>query len=354
MESMISDVNHHLIKANGIQIHVAEKKGPGPFVLLLHGFPETWVSWHHQINHLGSHGYHVVAPDLRGYGDSDSPPSPSSYTMFHIVADLIGLLDHFNQQQVFVVGHDWGATAAWHLSLFRPDRVKGIVAICVPFFPRDPHIRPTLFFKQSFGDDLYISQFQTMVTDDGDSSLQVISIRRYSYMKQPEATLHVREAGRAERGFAKYDYLTVIKKWLLITKTDALVAPPGMEIIDDLETPSQLPPWITEKELQLYADKFQQSGFTGGLNYYRAMDLTWELLAPWQGSKITVPAKFIIGDKDVGYKSFTKPYLEGNVMKTLVPDIEVVILEGHHYIQQEKPQQVSDEIISFIQKLAIN
>ncbi|KAK9052526.1 hypothetical protein SSX86_029155 [Deinandra increscens subsp. villosa] len=322
MESMITDVNHHLIKANGIQIHVAEKKGQGPFVLLLHGFPETWVSWHHQIHDLGSHGYHVVAPDLRGYGDSDSPPSPSSYTMFHIVADLIGLLDHFNQQQVFVVGHDWGATAAWHLSLFRPDRVKGIVAICVPFFPRDPHIRPTLFFKQSFGDDLYISQFQ--------------------------------EAGRAERGFAKYDYLTVIKKWLLITKTDALVAPPGMEIIDDLETPSQLPPWITEEELQLYADKFQQSGFTGGLNYYRAMDLTWELLAPWQGSKITVPAKFIIGDKDVGYKSFTKPYLEGNLMKTLVPDIEVVILEGHHYIQQEKPQQVSHEIISFIQKLAIN
>ncbi|KAI3813575.1 hypothetical protein L1987_18302 [Smallanthus sonchifolius] len=109
MESMMkktSDVNHHMIKTNGIHIHVAEKQGQGPFVLLLHGFPETWFSWHHQIHHLASHGYHVVAPDLRGCGDSDSPPSPSSYTMFHIVADLIGLLDHFKQQQVFVVGHD--------------------------------------------------------------------------------------------------------------------------------------------------------------------------------------------------------------------------------------------------------
>ncbi|KAI3712859.1 hypothetical protein L1987_71427 [Smallanthus sonchifolius] len=324
MESVMktSDLNHHRIKTNGIHIHVAEKQGQGPFVLLLHGFPETWVSWHHQIHDLANHGYHVVAPDLRGYGDSDSPPSPSSYTMFHIVADLIGLLDHFNQQKVFVVGHDWGATAAWHLSLFRPDRVKGMVAMCVPFFPRDPYIKPTLFFKQSFGDDLYINQFQ--------------------------------EAGRAERSFAKYDHLTVIKKFLLINQTDVLIAPRGMEIIDDMEIPSQLPPWITEQELQIYADKFQQSGFTGGLNYYRTMDLTWELLAPWQGSKITVPSKFIIGDKDIGYKSFSKPYIEGNVMKTLVPDIEVVILEGHHFIQQEKPKQVSDEIISFIQKLVLD
>ncbi|KAI3813574.1 hypothetical protein L1987_18301 [Smallanthus sonchifolius] len=197
-----------------------------------------------------------------------------------------------------------------------------MVAMCVPFIPRDPYIKPTLFFKQSFGDDLYISQFQ--------------------------------EAGRAERSFAKYDHLTVIKKFLLINQTDVLIAPPGMEIIDDIEIPSHLPPWITEQELQIYADKFQESGFTGGLNYYRAVDLTWELQAPWQGSKITVPSELIIGDKDIGYESFSNPYIEGNVMKTFVPDIEVVILEGHHFIQQEKPQQVSDEILSFIQKLAID
>lgn len=81
---------------------------------------------------------------------------------------------------------------------------------------------------------------------------------------------------------------------------------------------------------------------------------SWELEAPWQGAKITVPSKLILGDKDIGYESFTKGYIEGDVMKTLVPDIQVVILEGHHFIQQEKPQQVSDEIISFFQKLAIN
>lgn len=96
---MVSEVKHQRIKTNGIWIHVAEK-GTGPLVLLLHGFPETWYAWRHQINFLAQHGYHVVAPDLRGYGDSDSPIDPTSYTMHHLVGDIIGLLDHFGQQQV--------------------------------------------------------------------------------------------------------------------------------------------------------------------------------------------------------------------------------------------------------------
>nr|CAN65368.1 hypothetical protein VITISV_021974 [Vitis vinifera] len=271
---MSDQVRHQRIKINGIWMHIAEQ-GTGPLVLLLHGFPQFWYSWRHQMGCLANKGYHVVAPDMRGYGDTDSPVSPTSYTVFHLVGDIIGLIDHFGEQKVVVVGADWGAVAAWHLSLFRPDRVKGL------------------------------------------------------------------EPGRAERAFARYDYLAVMKKFLLINKTDLLIAPPGMEIIDYLETPSLLPTWITEEELGVYADKFQESGFTGGLNYYRAMDLSWELLAPWQGSKITIPSKLIFGDKDIGFKDGgTKEYIEGNTFKTLVPDHEVVILDGHHFIQEEKPQQL--------------
>ena len=95
----MSEVNHQRIKTNGIWMHIAEQ-GTGPLVLLLHGFPEIWYSWRHQLNYLAKHGYHAVAPDLRGYGDSDSPLSSSSYTFMHIVGDLIGLLDHFGEQQV--------------------------------------------------------------------------------------------------------------------------------------------------------------------------------------------------------------------------------------------------------------
>uniref|UniRef100_A0A803KYK1 AB hydrolase-1 domain-containing protein n=1 Tax=Chenopodium quinoa TaxID=63459 RepID=A0A803KYK1_CHEQI len=349
---MEGEIQYKWIKTNGIKMHIAEQ-GTGPLVLLLHGFPEFWYSWRHQIPVLASHGYHVVAPDLRGYGDSDSPLSPSSYSMLHIVADLVGLLDYFGEPKIeslfpdllsaynnltgkvylylacfsqnlvilekaFVAGTDWGAEAAWHLSLFRPDRVKGVVCLSVPFFLRDPNNKPTDFFRRIFGDDFYVCQFQ--------------------------------ETGRAERAFARYDYLTVMKKYLLVDRTDNLVAPEGMEMIDYLETPSVLPPWITEEELQVYADKFQESGFTGPLNYYRAMDLNWELLAAWQGAKITVPGKFIIGNKDIGFVNLgIREYIEGPIFKSLIPNLQVAILNGHHYIQLEKPQDVSNEILSFLQ-----
>ncbi|OAY57461.1 epoxide hydrolase A [Manihot esculenta] len=315
----LEDVNQQRIKANGIWLHVAEK-GTGPLVLLLHGFPEFWYSWRHQITFLANHGYHVVAPDLRGYGDSDSPLTHHSYTLLHLVGDLVGILDHFGEQQAFVVGHDWGAVLAWHLSLHRPDRVKGVIAMSVPYYQRNPDAKVIESFRRIFGDGFYICQFQ--------------------------------EAGRAEKAFARYDYLTVMKKFLLITKTDNLVAPLGMEIIDYLQTPAVLPPWITEEELQVYADKFQETGFTGPLNYYRAMDMNWELYAAWQGSKITVPAKFIIGDKDIGFDiSGTREYVLGDTFKSFVPDLQIAILDGHHFIQQEKAQQVSEEILAFINSL---
>ncbi|KAA3474410.1 bifunctional epoxide hydrolase 2-like [Gossypium australe] len=288
----MNEVSHQRVKTNGIWLHIAEQ-GTGPLVLLLHGFPEIWYSWRHQITFLANHGYHVVAPDLRGYGDSDSPLSPISYTVMHLVGDIIGLLDHFGEQQAFIVGHDWGAVIGWHLAL-------------------------------------YILSHLVKIWDVHDV---------------------VDEPGRAERAFARYDYLTVIKKFLLITQTDNLIAPPGMEIIDYLRTPSRLPPWITEEELQVYADKFQESGFTGALNYYRAMDLNWELTAPWQGSKITVPVKFMVGKKDLGFEaSGVRQYVEGNIFRSLVPNLEIVILDGHHFLQQEKHQEVSEEILSFLRK----
>jgi len=193
---MVSEVKHQRIKANGIWIHVAEK-GTGPLVLLLHGFPELWYAWRHQINYLAQHGYHAVAPDLRGYGDSDSPIDPTSYTCHHLVGDLIALLDHFGEQQVsnfsqfflyeyiwscflsmclsfcfwptstkqaFVVGSDWGSTIGWYLSLFRPDRVKGFVVLGVPYHPRSPTSKTVESIRKLFGDQSHVCQFQVPFT----------------------------------------------------------------------------------------------------------------------------------------------------------------------------------------------
>lgn len=154
-------IEHSTIPTNGIKMHIASV-GTGPVVLFLHGFPELWYSWRHQLLSLSSKGYRAIAPDLRGYGDTDAPPSPDSYTALHIVGDLIGLIDHLGIDQVFLVGHDWGAVTAWYFCLFRPDRVKALVNLSVAFRPRSPTRKPVESLRALFGDDYYICRFQVV------------------------------------------------------------------------------------------------------------------------------------------------------------------------------------------------
>ncbi|KAK3140341.1 hypothetical protein QOZ80_5AG0399590 [Eleusine coracana subsp. coracana] len=309
------EVRHWNADVNGVSLHVAEQ-GPadGPAVLLLHGFPELWLSWRHQMSALAVRGFRALAPDLRGYGDSSSPAEPAAYSIFHIVGDVVALLDHLRLPKVFVVGHDRGAEVAWHLCLFRPDRVRALVALGVPFFPRPPLPMTEVFAAR--GDGFYITQFQ--------------------------------EPGRAEKAFARHDVATVLKKFYSI-EFDDLTAPPGVEIIDFLEAPSSPLPWMTDEELGQCAEKFQKSGFTGPLNYYRMMDTNWRLMAPWNGAKITVPVKFFAGDKDMGLQSFgIGQYVKSGAFKSIVPDLVVSIIDGHHYIQQEQADKVNYEIISYL------
>ncbi|VAI41770.1 unnamed protein product [Triticum turgidum subsp. durum] len=222
-------VRHWHADVNGVSLHVAEQ-GPadGPAVLLLHGFPELWLSWRHQMATLAARGFRALAPDLRGFGDSSAPADPAAYTILHVVGDVVTLLDHLRLTKVVVVGHDLGGQAAWHLCLFRPDRVCAVVALGVPFFPRSPGPVSEMFAAR--GDGFYITQYQ--------------------------------EPGRTERAFNRYAAATVLKKFYSI-KFDDLTAPPGVEIIDFLESSSSPLPWMTEEELGQYAEKFQKSGFTG-------------------------------------------------------------------------------------------
>lgn len=153
-------IEHRTVAVNGINMHVAEM-GHGPqVVLLLHGFPELWYTWRHQIRALASLGYRAVAPDLRGYGGSDAPPEPSSYTSHHVVGDLVALLDSLGAEKAFVVAHDWGAMVGWYLCLFRPDRVRAFVTLTVPYRPRNPKVKPVAGMRTFFGDDYYMCRFQ--------------------------------------------------------------------------------------------------------------------------------------------------------------------------------------------------
>lgn len=159
----MEQIVHKNLKVNGISMHVAEV-GQGPqAVLFLHGFPELWYSWRHQMLHLSAKGYRTIAPDLRGYGDTDAPPSSTSYTVLHIVGDLVALLDALGLEQVFLVGHDWGAIMAWSFCLLRPDRIKALVNTSVIFMPRNPFVKTIQGFRDQLGDGFYMCRFQVFL-----------------------------------------------------------------------------------------------------------------------------------------------------------------------------------------------
>src|SRR5579863_8070402 len=144
---MPAEVMHRTIAANGIRMHVAEQ-GNGPAVLLCHGFPELWYSWRHQLAALASAGFRAIAPDMRGYGQTERPDAVDQYTLLHLVGDMVGLLDALKIEQAVIAGHDWGAPVAWNAALLRPDRFRAVIALSVPFRPRSPVV-PTSVMPRS-------------------------------------------------------------------------------------------------------------------------------------------------------------------------------------------------------------
>ncbi|CAL9114816.1 unnamed protein product [Musa textilis] len=301
--------------ASDHSMHVAEK-GEGQAVLLLHGFPELWYSWRHQMAGLAARGYRAIAPDLRGYGDTSAPSAAASYTVFHIVGDLIALLDALAVPQVYLVGHDWGAQIAWNLCMFRPDRVKALVNLSVPFMPRNPAGKPTQHLRSFYGDDFYVCRFQ--------------------------------EPGAIEAEFARIG----TRKLLRVALCNRNAGPLLISEVD-FEAEVALPSWLSEEDIDYFASKLDKSGFTGPVNYYRCLDLNWELGAPWSGVQIQVPVKFIIGDQDMTYYfPGIKEYIHGGGFKRDVPMLEeAVVMEGvAHFINQEKAPEITDHICDFIRR----
>ncbi|KAI5424434.1 uncharacterized protein LOC127132404 isoform X1 [Lathyrus oleraceus] len=314
-------IEHRTVEVNGIKMHIAEKGKEGPVVLFLHGFPELWYSWRHQIAALGSLGYRAVAPDLRGYGDTEAPASINSYTIFHLVGDIVALIDSLGVEQVFLVAHDWGATIGWNLCLLRPERVKAYVCLSVPYFPRNPKVKPVDAMRAVFGDDYYVCRFQ----EPGKTEAE--------FAKSPELVLKAMLTGRSGKPL-------IIPKEGFLAFPEAIITRP-------------LPSWLSQQDINYYASKFEKTGFTGALNYYRNFNINWELTAAWTGAQIKVPVKFITGDLDLVYLSFgSKQYIESGNFKKDVPNLEeVVIQEGvAHFNNQEAAEEISNHIYEFIKK----
>ncbi|KAK7392041.1 hypothetical protein VNO78_20467 [Psophocarpus tetragonolobus] len=323
----MESIEHRRVEVNGIKMHVAEK-GEGPVVLFLHGFPEVWYSWRHQILGLSCLGYRAVAPDLRGYGETEAPSPLTSYTCFHLVGDIIALIDSLRVHQVFLVAHDWGAIIGWYLCLFRPDRIKAYVCLSVPFRPflaRNPLHNTLDIFRTLYGVDYYICRFQ--------------------------------EPGMMESEFARVGVESLMKNILTTRHTGPPIFPKGEYGTGfNPNTPHTLPSWLTQQDLHYYVAQFNNTGFTPALNYYRNLNLNWELTAPWTGVGIVnVPVKFITGEVDLVYTApGMKEYIHNGGFKKDVPTLEeVVVQEGvAHFNNQEAAEDVTNHIYNFIKKFS--
>ncbi|KAJ0811398.1 putative soluble epoxide hydrolase [Helianthus annuus] len=321
----MEDIQHKMVAVNGINMHVAEL-GKGPTILFIHGFPELWYTWRHQMLYLASHGYRAVAPDLRGYGDTTGAPTndPTKFTTLHVVGDLVALIEAVvapGEEKVFVVGHDWGAFMAWALCLYRPDKVKAVVNLSVPFSPRNPKFKPVDALRALYGNDYYIIRFQ--------------------------------EPGEIEGELAVWGTERFLNDLFNYRKPEALLLPKGIGFGTSPNDPLVLPSWLSKEDLAYYTSKFEKTGFTGGLNYYRALNINWELTAPWTGAQVKVPVKFIVGDLDITYNTMgAKDYIEKGGFKKDVPLLEDVIIlkDVCHFLHEEKPDEINQYIHQFFKK----
>jgi pimeloyl-ACP methyl ester carboxylesterase len=324
MAAMASEVTHRSVATNGIRLHIAEA-GTGPLVLLCHGFPECWYSWRHQLAGLAAAGFHSVAPDMRGYGRSDCPEAIERYTLFHIVGDMVGLLDVLGAEKAVIVGHDWGAVVAWHAAQLRPDRFRAVVALSVPFRARGP-VRPTSVMPQT-EDAIWYQLF-----------FQEPGVAEAEYDRNARVVFH---AGKIS---ISGDAMPGIRPFGMVPRR-------GSPFRWNVEPPP-LPAWLTEADVDFYTGEFTRTGFRGGLNWYRNIDRNWELLAPFDGLEVSVPALYIVGNRDPVQRF---PGMDRHIadLPKFVPQLRgTVMLPGcGHTTEEERPAEVNAAIIDFLRRL---
>ncbi|HEY8547151.1 MAG TPA: alpha/beta hydrolase [Acidimicrobiales bacterium] len=317
-------MNERTVAVNGIDLHLLEDGKPGdPLVLLCHGFPELAWSWRHQLPALAAAGYHVVAPDQRGYGGSSCPEAIEDYDIVHLTDDLLALLDHLGEEQAVVVGHDWGAMVLTHLVLRAPERVRGAMWMSVPFVPRPP-APPTAIFKQLFTDTwFYMLYFQEPGVADADLGADPRkTMRRFLHTASAEAPVE--------------------------ELTGLVSARDGRGFVDRLVDPEKPSAWLTDEELDVYVANFEKTGFTGGINWYRNLDRNWALTAEHDGARVTMPAAFLGGKAD--------PVLlmsPPQGMEAWCDEFRgITLVEGAgHWVQQEKPSEVNEALLQFLSEL---
>jgi pimeloyl-ACP methyl ester carboxylesterase len=320
----MAQLNFERVAANGIHLRVA-LAGKGPLVLLVHGWPESWYSWRHQIPFLVEVGYRVAAPDVRGYGGSDKPEPLEAYAIKEMCADIAGLIDALGESQAILVGHDWGAQIVWNTALFHPEKVRAVVGLSVPYLGRGPEPRIELFrkiYKDRFFYQLY---FQEPGVAEAELEADVrTSLRKIYYGASGDA----------------------MRKGLRVDK------PADARLLDGLPDPEPFPAWLTPVDIDYYVGEFQLNGFRGPLNRYRTSKLDFAQQAAVADKRIEQPAAFIAGSLDPVLR-FVPGIDMIETMRTRIADLRLVkLIEGPgHWVQQECPADVNAALATFLRGL---
>ena len=317
----MAEITHRFITTNGIKMHCAEA-GTGPLVLLCHGFPESWYSWRHQLRALGDAGFHALAPDMRGYGQTDRPKEVEAYDILQLTGDLVGLVNAEGGQPTVIVGHDWGARITQAAALFRPDMFRAVALLSVPFLPRLP-ISPSAWEQQKYPGKIFYQQiFRSPGSEqifEGDVRGSILNAL-YSASGEPPPE----------------------QRWqfAMDPKDIANMMPPA----------ARKPSFVTDADIDFFVGEFQRTGFAGGLNYYRNVDHNWASTPFLDGSKLRQPTLFIAGDRD-GVLGFWGE--EVDTLEQHVPNlVKKVILPGvGHWTQQERPDEVNRLLLEFLNGL---
>lgn len=322
----LSQVSFRFIETNNIRMHIAEQ-GTGPLVILCHGFPESWYSWRHQIPALAAAGFHVVAPDQRGYGKTDRPEAIEDYNVLQLAGDIVGLVKALGEEKAIIVGHDWGAAVAAQASVLRPDLFRATVLLSVPFSPRRKGTTPPMeAARQMPGNKIF---YQVYFQQPGVAEAELEKdVRRSILMMLYYASGDAPAAERFTGFFAR-----------------------GSGMLSAYAVPEKLPAWIQPADLDFYAAQFKESGFRGPLNWYRNIDRNWKSGAALLDARLTQPCLFIAGEHDVVVAGFAKSAYEH--LAENVPQLrKKILIPGRgHWIQQESPEEVNRLMIEFLKSL---
>ena len=313
-----------ILDANGIRIHAMDE-GIGPLVLFVHGFPESWFSWRHQMQALAAAGYRAVAIDVRGYGRSSKPPEVEAYRMLAHVADNVGVVEALGETEAVIVGHDWGSPIAAASALLRPDVFRAVALLSVPY-GAPGGTRPTDSFRAMGGDEeFYINYFQQPGRAEAEIEADVRSWLLGFYVSASAAGRPGSDGGSM-----------------------ATVRPGGL-LKDRFTTLDHFPAWLPENDFEFYVSEFERTGFSGSLNRYRNVDRDWEDLKAWSRQPIRVPSLFIGGDRD-------GPTVWGARAIARYPETLPALVGSHiltncgHWVQQERAEEVNELLLAFLSK----